>query len=102
MKINKSQKMMLQYLSDIKETGPSLFQMYKLCWNCNLALIIIVILIMISDLIYGVSYSSLVFYGYILGMIMRDFGIKRKQKQNWSVQKVIIDWKKIDHLLNQE
>lgn len=102
MEINKSQKMMLQYLKDSKDTGPSLLLMYKLCWKCSLGLIIIVVLVIALDLIYGGSSESLVFYGAISGMIMRDHGIKRKQKMNWPVHKEIINWEKVDSLLVQK
>lgn len=99
MVINKSQRMMLEYLKSIKDTGPNFLQMYKQCWKCSLALVMIVILLIVTDFIFGFSIQSLFFYGAVFGAMLRDHGIKRRQKINWPIQRGIINWKQVDVLL---
>ena len=102
MKLNKSQRMLLEYLKDTKETGPSLLLMYKMCWKCNLLLVVVIMVLILSDIYLGVSNQSLIFYGSVIGAVIRDLGIKRKQKINWPVQNEIINWEKVDSLLNEK
>ena len=102
MKINKSQRILLQYLRATKETGPSLLKMYSLCWKCNIFLVSIILVLISSDLYFGVSQQSILFYGFIIGAIVRDHGVKRRQKINWPVQNEIINWEKVDNLLNEK
>jgi hypothetical protein len=99
MKINKSQQMMLSYLKESKDSGPSLLRIYKLCWKCNLALLFILVLLFSLDLKWGFSIQSFIFYGFVLGAIFRDFAMVRKQKKNWKINKEIINWDKVNDLL---
>ncbi len=101
MEINRSQKILLQYLKDTKESGPSLFHMYKLCWKCSLALVSILLLMIVINLMWGLSNQSLLYYGVVIGAFIRDLGMKRKQLINWPVQTEIINWGKVDDLLSR-
>ena len=101
MEINKSQKLLLEYLKETKDSGPSLLFMYKLYWRCNLALIVILLFLIAADIAWGISSQSILFYGVIVGAFIRDLGVKRKQKINWPVQVEITNWDKVDSLLNK-
>ena len=53
-------------------------------------------------MVIGVSTSSLVYYGLFGGLFARDIATYYRLRQNWPVLKRIIDWDKLQALLNDE
>lgn len=99
MKLSPAQRKTLQSYQALRAHGGSIRGQLRFNRGIYLYLLIVALLLVPLGFLLGDGAGFLAM-GAILGLLMRDFRFYRRTKQVWPAVEAVLDWPRIQELLN--
>lgn len=102
MKLTKFQESLLSYYQQNRESQLTILSILSSAWKSYLVLIVLVAgIIVIAWYLDWLMITYLV-AGLVIGALLRDIGYAHRSAKFWPVLMSIIEWRKVEELLNKE
>ena len=102
MKLSAIQRRLLYQYRDFHESAPSVSRLVAISTWAYVRLLLVFTIAFALTWTYEFRSTALLLLGMVIGTVSRDFGTFRRMVKIWPVLCHVLDWKRIDELLEEE
>ncbi len=102
MKLSALQRKLLQQYRGFHDSAPSMGRLMALSARHHVLLVLVFTIAVVLTYSFRLPSVALILVGMAIGAVSRDFGRFRTMIRVWPVLSRVLDWKRIDELLEDE